>query len=90
MLKVEAGHLSLEILKPAQMAPTHNKEAAYQMTEEEDVQSWDSSLDEDFSKEDSRAQNISVSPAQENNDAYFIFILQATEDKNKYTTAMII
>lgn len=36
MLKDEADHLSLDIPKPAQMASTQIKMAAYQMLEEED------------------------------------------------------
>jgi len=90
MLKAEADHLSLDILKPAQVASTHIEKAAYQMTEEENVQFWDSSLDEDYSKKNSGANNVSVSPTHEHIGAPFILIVQATGDKDKYTAAMII
>jgi len=37
MIKAETDHLNIDILKPAQMASTQTKKAAYQMTEEEDA-----------------------------------------------------
>lgn len=84
-LNTEAGHNSkseadtdqtnLDILMPPQLAPMQLKVAAYQKTKREDARSWVSSLDEDCSKEDSGVEIISVSYAQENNDASFIFIL---------------
>ena len=75
MLKVETHHLSLGILMFAQMAPTQIEKAAYQMTEEEDVQLWDSSLDEDCSKKDSGADDVSVPPAQEFDGSSFILVM---------------
>ena len=61
MLKAETDHLSLAILIPAQMASTHTERAAFQMTEEADVQYWNPSLDEDCSKQDEGAENVFVS-----------------------------
>lgn len=90
MLNSETDHLSLDILIPAQMDSTQIEREAYQMTEEEDVQLWDSSLNEDCSKKDSGVDNVSMSPTHEHIDTPFIFIVQATGDKDKYTTAMII
>ena len=50
----------------------------------------DSSLDEDCSKKDSGADNVSVSSTHEHIGTPFIFIVQATDDKDKYTTTMSI
>jgi len=47
-------------------------------------------LDEDCSKKDSVADNVSVSPTHEHIGASFIFIVQVTKDTKKYTTNMII
>jgi len=90
MLKAEADHLSLDILKPAQVASTQIEKAAYQMTEEENVQFWGSFLDEDCSKKNIGADNVSVSLTHEHIGAPFILIVQVTDDKDKYTVAMII
>ena len=64
--------------------------AAYQITEEEGVQCWNPSLDEDCSNEDSRAENVSVSPAQEIDDSSFILVMQTADDTDKYTAFMVI
>jgi len=48
------------------------------MTEEADVQSWDSSLDEDCPRKYSGAEDISVSPTYEHISTSSIFIVQAT------------
>ena len=90
VLKAETDHLSFDVLIPAQWVPTQIERTACQMTEEENVQSWESSLDEDCSKKDSGANVVSVSPAQEFNGASFILVVQTTEDKDKYTEAIII
>ena len=90
MLKAEADHLSLDIMKPAQVASTQIEMATYQMTEEEHVQLWDSSLDEDCSKKDSGPDNVSVSPTHEHIGTPFIFIMQDTSDKDKYTATVVI
>ena len=90
MLKAETDYLSLDILMPSQVASTKIKRAACQMTKEEDAQFWDSSLDEDCSKQNARADNFFLSPAQEYNGSSFILVVQATDDIDKYTTAMII
>jgi len=63
---------------------------AFQMTEKEDAHFWNSYLDEDCSKKNSGADNVSVSPTHEHIGAPFILIVQAIDDKDKYTIAMII
>ena len=88
--KADTDHLSLDILMPAQMASTQTERAAYQITEEEDAQSWNSSLDEDCSKKDSGVNNVSVAPTHEHIGASFIFIVKVTKDIEKYTTNMVI
>ena len=90
MLKAKTDHLSLDIMKPAQMASTQTEEAAYQLTEEENAQSWDSSLDEDCSMKDAGADDVFVSPTQENNGSSFILVVKTTNDIDKYTAAMTI
>jgi len=90
ILKVETDHLSLDIIKPVQVASTQSGKVAYQMIEEEDAQLWDSSLDEDCSKKHAEANDVSMPPAQEYNGASFILVVQATDDVGKYTISMII
>ena len=90
MLKAETDHLSLDILIPAQLASIELERVAYQMTEEEGAQSWNSSLDVDYSKKNKGVDYVSVSPAQENDGASSILVVQTTKETDKYTAAMII
>jgi len=88
--KAETDHLSFDFLMPAQMASTQTEKAAYQMTEEEDAQFWDSSLDVDCPKQDPGADEVSMSSTHKHIGVPFILFVQATGDKDKYTTFMVI
>ena len=78
MPKADTDHLSLDILMPTQVASTQLERVACLMTEEENAQFWDSSLDEDCSKQDAVANDVSMSPAQEYHGLPFILIVHAT------------
>jgi len=90
MPKADTDHLSLDILKPAQLASTQLERAVCQMIEEEDAQFWDSSLDVDCFKKNEGADDVSVSPTQEYIGSPFILVVQTTNDTEKYTTTMVI
>jgi len=90
MLKAKTDHLSLDILMSAQMVSTQIERAAYQITEEEDAQSWNSYLDVDCFKKNEGADSVPVTPTQEYTGSLFILVVQIIDDKDKYTAAMII
>jgi len=60
------------------------------MTEEEGAQFWDPSLDKDCSKKDAGANDVCVSSTQEYIGFPFRLIMQATDDKDKYTITIVI
>ena len=90
MLKANMDNICLDILKPAQVASKQIERAAFQMTEEEGVQLWDSSLDEDCSKKNEGAHDVFVSSTHEYIGTPFILIVQATNDKDKYIATVVI
>lgn len=90
MPKADTDHLSLDILMPSQVASTQLERADCQMAEEEDAQFWDSSLDDDCSKQDKGADDVFVSSTHEHIGTTFILIVQAIEDAEKYTVTMVI
>jgi len=60
------------------------------MTEEEDVQFWESSLDEGCSKEDAGAGDVCLSSTREYIGSPFLLTVQATDSTKKCTTFIII
>lgn len=74
MPKADINHLSLDIMMPTHVASTQLERAAFQMTEEEGAQFWDSSLDVDCSKKNG-ADDVSVSPTQEYIGSPFILVV---------------
>jgi len=88
--KADTDHLSLDVLKPAQVASTQLEGAVYQITEEEGAQRWDTSLDADYSKKYAGANEVFVSSTQEYHGSPFILIVQAIDDTDRYIATIVI
>lgn len=73
--KADTDNLGLDVLMPTQVASTQIERAVCQITEEEDAQFWDNSLDVDCSSKNSRADDVFVPSTQECINSPFILIV---------------